>query len=545
MTNYRQAFARLDQFVEQKMRATNLPGVAIALTDRQKLLRVSTYGYADLAAQTPVTPETLFEIGSIGKSFTSIALLQQHDAGRFAPHEPLARHLPWFKVQSAHGPITAHHLMSHTAGLSQGPDWPTDGRYEVWDLCRTETGFLPGERFYYSNAGYKALGILLEDLAGQRYGDIIQSQILDPLSMTSTAPVITHETRKRLAVGYQDLYDDRPSHPTHPLVVAPFLELTTGDGCIASTPTDMAKYVRMLINRGCHANGRILSEKSFQLLTQHAIKAQPGTFKAYDLQDGASWGYGLLVGKIDGHTHLLHGGSMPGYMAAMIADTDHGLGAVVLVNGSTDPAGMAVFSLKLLRAALNGEEPPAFPPLTDPSSVDNAQEYAGTFEGDQFLTLLAREDKLILQHNGERVALEPRGPDTFYVPHADFSLFLLRFGRQSGTIVEAFHGPNWYVNDRYTGPAEFDYPAEWTAYPGHYRSHNPWFSNFRVVLRKGALALIAPPGGEETLEPLGNGTFCLGEAGLSPERIHFDTIVDGQALHACHSRENYYRTFTP
>ncbi len=75
MTNFEEAFKRLDQFIEQKMKATNVPGMAMAVTDREKLLRVSTYGFADVAAQTRVTPGMLFEIGSISKSFTSIALL--------------------------------------------------------------------------------------------------------------------------------------------------------------------------------------------------------------------------------------------------------------------------------------------------------------------------------------------------------------------------------------------------------------------------------------------------------------------------------------
>jgi hypothetical protein len=150
---------------------------------------------------------------------------------------------------------------------------------------------------------------------------------------------------------------------------------------------------------------------------------------------------------------------------------------------------------------------------------------------------------LILRYGDECIVLERRGPDRFHVDHPDFALFLLRLGREKGEVVEAFHGPNWYTNERYAGPTTFDYPEEWDAYPGHYCSHNPWLTNFRVVLRKGALALIHPSGDEEPLVPLGDGIFRVGKEERLPERIRFAPILNGQALRANLCGE-YYRTFT-
>ena len=229
--------------------------MAVALTDHEKLLRVSTYGFADVAARTPVTPESLFEIGSIGKSFTNIALLQEREAGRLDLNAPITRYLPWFQVQSEYEPITTHHLMSHTAGLITGTELAPHGRYESWALRNTKTSSPPGERFHYSNIGYKTLGFLLEDLLGRRYEDIIKSRILDPLGMTATHPVITFETRERAAVAYRCFYDDRPEHPSYPLVPALWGEYGAGDGCLASTPADMAAYLRMFMNQGQGPDG--------------------------------------------------------------------------------------------------------------------------------------------------------------------------------------------------------------------------------------------------------------------------------------------------
>ena len=111
-------------------------------------------------------------------------------------------------------------------------------------------------------------------------------------------------------------------------------------------------------------------------------------------------------------------------------------------------------------------------------------------------------------------------------------------------MAEAYYGGDWYAGERYAGPQTFDYPPEWDAYPGHYRSHIPWQTNFRVVLRTGALWLAWPEGGEERLTPVGEGAFCVGDA-FSPERLRFSQLVEGQALCATLPGDDYYRFFVP
>ena len=86
--DFTHAFARLDQVVQEQIRADNTPGMAVALTDRERLLQVRTYGFADAAARAAVTPDTLFEIGSIGKSFTADALLILAERGRSISTRP-------------------------------------------------------------------------------------------------------------------------------------------------------------------------------------------------------------------------------------------------------------------------------------------------------------------------------------------------------------------------------------------------------------------------------------------------------------------------
>ncbi|MBC7871218.1 MAG: beta-lactamase family protein [Chitinophagaceae bacterium] len=124
------ALMRLDQYITLKMREYNVPAVSIALTDAERTFFLSTDGVADVAARVPVVPDTVFEIGSISKSFTAIALLQEVEAGRLDLHAPIREALSWFAVQSRFDePITPHHLLTHTAGLITGQNFAAGHHY--------------------------------------------------------------------------------------------------------------------------------------------------------------------------------------------------------------------------------------------------------------------------------------------------------------------------------------------------------------------------------------------------------------------------------
>ena len=159
---FQPAFARLDEFIAAHLRDIGAPGMTLALATRDGLLRASAYGLADAKAGIKVRPDTLFEIGSISKSFVALSLLQMREEGKFDPAKPITTYLPWLKIESKHAPITGHHLLSHTSGLPDGvpleligPDLP------LW------TGFAPGEHFAYSNVGYDLLGLVLEAIDRQ------------------------------------------------------------------------------------------------------------------------------------------------------------------------------------------------------------------------------------------------------------------------------------------------------------------------------------------------------------------------------------------
>lgn len=533
----RDAAARVDAYVAAHMEASGTPGLALAVTDRDGLIHVATYGYANLDARKPVTPATRFQIGSISKSFTAIAALRLAEEGGLDLHAPVSGPMPWFRPGADRGPIAMHHLLLHTSGLPRDRDDIPTSPFRVLGVRDLTVGAAPGEHHAYSNIGYQIAGYLLETLEGRSYAEILRDRILEPVGMAESEPVITHASRARLATGYRPLFDDRPAHRSHPLIPATWFEYGDADGSVISTPADLAAYLRMLLNRGATEHGRVLWEESFEQLTQRTVPTGPNRW----------YGYGLIIEERDGRTLISHGGGMVGYRAFLLGDMTDGLGVVAFVNGPGNPGAVASFALDAFRAARSGAELPEPPEIPPPTRVANAADYAGHFTATDGRTLRieAEGEQLVLVHECERVPLERRGRDAFLAPHPDFELFLLRFVREGDEVTKALHGPDWFAHPRYAGPREHELPQEWHAYVGHYRAQNPWNPGFRVIARRGELWLAHPGGAETELVQLEPGLFRVGSDERSAERLRFADVVNGSALRANLTGVDFFRTFTP
>ncbi|MGH9970378.1 MAG: serine hydrolase domain-containing protein [Pyrinomonadaceae bacterium] len=526
------AYKRLDDFIAQHMRETGAPGMTLAIANRQGVMRVSHYGFADLKAGSRVGPQTLFEIGSISKSFVAIAMLQLADEGKIDLHKPVIDYLPWLKIDSKYPPFTAHHLLSHTAGLS---GVPLLMRVAATTL---RTGSEPGTRFLYSNIGYVLLGFLLEATDKRPLADVLARRVLEPLGMTSSEPVITNDIRARLATGYGPLLEDRPFPLRGKLAEAPFLEVPEAAGSVAATANDMVAYLQMLLNRGTGPRSRVLSETSFQLLVKPVISAP---FRGEE----ASYSYGLWISEVEGNKLARHTGGMVAFSSAMHADLTNGLGVFASVNAnlrSYRPNAVAKYALDLLRATMRSQDlPDPPPPQPAPDKIKNAADYAGIFTSPngKKLVLSSQGERLILEHNDRRIVLEQAVRDRFIVKDPDFDLFTLGFGREKELVVEAFHGSDWWTNERYSGQRNFEYPKEWEAFTGHYRSDSPWYGSTRLVIRKGRLRV----GGDQPITQIEPGVFRP-DGDATADRIVFDTLVNGKAMHMNYSGIDFYRAFT-
>ena len=531
------AVSRLDAFVERHMREVGAPGMTLSVVARDGSSIQKAYGFADTKARANVTLDTMFEIGSVSKSFAAVALLQMHDEGRVDLRRPVAEYLPWLKLEEKHGPVTAHHLLSHTSGLQGAPLLPES------IAAGLETFSPPGEKFVYSNIGYLVLGLLIEALDRRPFADALAARVLKPLGMSASSPVISNHLRPRMAVGYAPEFEDRPFPARGPLAEAAWIEVDTAAGGVASTPKDMGAYARMLLHRGAAPGGRrVISESSFELLTQPVVKAP---FRGEE----ASYTYGFWVSRDKANaTHLRHTGGMVAFSSSFDADLTNGFAAFASVNarlGGYRPVAVTKYALELFAAEHAGRElppPPEAPPA--PDVVRNAADYAGTYTAPdgRALVLAAAGQRLLLTNKGRAVALERSGgPDSFIVSHPEFELFRLVFAREGGAVVEAGHGPDWYAGARYKGERAFEHPKGWEAYVGRYRHESAWYGSTRVVLRRGALWLD----GEERLHPLPDGSFSPGPPADTHERVRFTHVNGGRALRMNFSTVEYHRTYMP
>jgi len=531
---------RLDTFIGAYMPAMNAPGMTLGLTDAAKTLRTAGYGFANID-KVAVTTNHLFQIGSISKSFVALVLLQMRDEGKLDLQKPILDYLPDLPILTEFGVINTHHLLTHTSGL---PD--NLGVFQSDPSARLVQGFKPGEHFHYCNAGFDILGLLAAKLDGKPWRKCVQARILDPLEMTATQGVITTSSRALQATGYEPFWDDQAYPRQGKLAPAPNLVMDDTAGCILSTPADMARYLRMMLNHGQilsdHAqNGRIVSEEGFALFSTPYLKAE-------EFSPTASYGYGIAVDTLEGHKILRHTGGMVAFASSIHVDLDCGVAAFASINAMQGyrPTAVTEYAVRLLRADHESKPLPAPPTVPDPLDSDNAADYAGTFTAadGRKLMFAAQGKRLSLVDGAQTIPLQHAGGDAFVsTMPGTFSASAIMFGRKAAgpsagkagnaaadaaktppAVVEVTYGPEWFVNAAYDGSRSFSAPADYESFVGRFRSDSPWGGDVTVYVLKGQLTLAGEP-----LTRVGAALFRPGGETWTPETAEFCHIFEGKA----------------
>ena len=525
-------FSHLHQWLEERIRNDGTPGFGLAITDRSETIFVGHYGFANLDVKVPLGPEHAIENGSIGKTFTAMLLMMMHERGQVDLHAPVTRYLSWFEAGGATDEITLHHLLSHTAGITEGSDISCDGRFEAWSLREQPLFAEPGTEAAYSNIGYKVLGYVVEEILGISCAHAIANELLAPLGMHDSISPITDDDRPRMPVGYRRPFNDRPWRVSHGLVPDVWIETGTGDGSVATTTPDLAVFTRALLNRGAG----LIADQSFARMR--------GDFSGQAaVEDLPEFGYGLINERIDERDCYGHGGDMLGYFASMVIDPEAGIGACILTNGPGKYEAMVRDALRFACAEVTGNAAFTLPEIKPVSVIDDAAELAGTYTRDgEAWTFVADGQSLSLDRPSGRVAIERpgRGPG-FVILAPDLEREALIFEcDDAGSVVALHHGERWFARDGQAAAEAPKAPEAWRAIVGIYQNHNPWQSRIRIFERRGALLLEWRSGYESPLIDLGDGSFKVGDS-PSPDRISFDAIADGQALRAVLSGQAYYR----
>ncbi len=327
-----EALAVLDVWLQAQLDYDRIPGISAAIVHDQELVWSAGYGFADIAARRPATPSTIYSICSISKLFTSIAVMQQRDAGKLRLHDPVADLLPWFEIDQQHaeaGLATVRGLLTHSAGLPResahpywtGPDFPFPSRQEVIEGVTHQSTLYPADTYFqYSNLGLTLAGELVAQVSGQPYGEYVREHILDPLGMSSTTPEIPVErSGEMLATGYGPW---RRSGEREAVTLFQARGIAPAAG-YASSVQDMARFASWQL--------RLLETGGEELLAANTLR-QMHRVHSVDPDWSTHWGLGFSVSRRDDKTFVGHGGSCPGFRSSFTLQTKAKFGAVAMAN---------------------------------------------------------------------------------------------------------------------------------------------------------------------------------------------------------------------
>ncbi len=431
--------------------------------------------------------------------------MQLRDEGKLDVHKPVLDYLPWLPIAEPFGPITVHHLLTHTSGLPDASDL-----FLTAPEARHIQGFTPGEHFHYCNLGFVILGQLASKLDNRPWYECVKARIFTPLAMNDTQGVIATPSRPRAAIGYSPFWDDQVYARQGQLAVADYLVMDDTAGCIESTPADMAKYLRMMLNHGKTPSGSavprivppIVSEEGFTLFSTPYIKAE-------DFSPTASYGYGIAVDTLDGHKILRHTGGMIAFASSIHVDLDGGVAAFASINAMQGyrPTAVTQYAVRLLRAQGEAKPLPQAEPLQDPELIKNAADYAGAYKAEDGSQLVFQTEggRLSLLVEGKSVPLQNEG-DSFIstIPgvFADYDIIFKRdetaakpAGKDPappGKVIQVSYGSTWYAGKEYSGPRSFPVPDDYRPFVGRYRAQSIWGGDVRVFVLQGKLVLPTP-----------------------------------------------------
>jgi len=278
-----QGTAALSSFLKEATDRGDVPGVVVAVVNKDGVVYHEAFGRSRTLTSTPMTKDTIFNMASMTKPVTSVAIMMLVEDGKLKLDDEVAKYLPKYKdplviskfneadstyeTRPAKRPITIRHLLTHTSGIGYGFASPTltkimakTGKTEL-DLPLL---FDPGESWAYG-ASTRVLGNVVEVISGQKIDAFLESRILGPLGMHDTSYLVPPSKYPRVvAVNARDAegkFVERPMPATLTAQVA-------GDGGLYGTAGDYGLFLRMLLNRGKLGDTRILSEKSVKTMLE-------------------------------------------------------------------------------------------------------------------------------------------------------------------------------------------------------------------------------------------------------------------------------------
>ena len=309
----------IDDYVNERMRELRLPGVALAVVRGGEIVTIRCFGSADLEHAVPVSEDSVFEIGSLTKQFTAVALMMLVEEGKVALDDSVTKHLT--QLPPTWAKITVRHLLTHSSGIQEYlsvPGLPEQAHAASRDertrllAQKLKLEFAPGETWSYSNSGYLLLGNIIERVSGKSYWEFLRERIFAPLGMDATRSSDPRAEIPNRAVGYgwrAGQYEKRGALD----------ENAYGAGAISSTIRDMVRWEAAL------HRGALLSKQSWdEIWTPLTVSRGP--------MPPFSYGFGWVVDHEHGKRAVFHSGGTPGFSSAFRRYPEEGLAVIVLAN---------------------------------------------------------------------------------------------------------------------------------------------------------------------------------------------------------------------
>ena len=292
--------AYADSLIQPLVDSGKIAGASVAIVKGEHTLLRETYGYADLEFNVPMPEDATFEIGSVTKQFTCVAILQLAAEGKLSLDDEPSRYI---RFDARGRKITIRNLMNHTSGIKGYTEMPVFGVFNMQAHPRDTLirmvekepyDFEPGDRLIYNNTGFFMLGLIIEKVSGMSYEEYVKKYLFDKAGMKHSY----YGSENKIILHRAHGYDWQPNGLVRTAYLNHLWPYAAGSLC--SNPDDLIKW-----NEALH-NGKMLDEASYKELLATAV-----------LNDGTStrYGKGITITSAYRETMLEHGGGINGFLS--------------------------------------------------------------------------------------------------------------------------------------------------------------------------------------------------------------------------------------
>lgn len=404
---------RVDQIIQQFMKNTGLPGLAVGIVHQHEIIVADGYGVKNIETKEPVKEGTLFHMASVSKTFVASAVMQLVEQGAISLDSKIADLIPYFQMKDERASeITVRELLNHTSGMPDEEDYEWDSPvYEEYALEHYVRGIqgkrldaAPGVQFSYSNIGYEILGHLISRISGFSFETYMKEHHLNPMGMKNSdfyKPNVNPEL-----IASPHIFDAKGSYGTCVSQIFPYHRAHGPSSTLLSSAEEMCEAA--LVHLAACATG-----KNIPFLKSTPILDRRSYQEMWTPQAETGWGghmsdvgYAWFMGDYKGARVLSHSGRDTGFRSNFLLLPDTGSAVILMCNA--DHVGLQVLNRTLMDIVL-GEEPDDIPyaiarPLAEVMVHQGVDQAVAAYE--QMVSTHSRDSLLIIEGEFEAIAEE-------------------------------------------------------------------------------------------------------------------------------------------